>query len=99
MDLGYQPNPGLRWSGQQGLKRKTGRRVSARDVLTTLAGRKIELPATICNTQRLSITSSRLGVHFDEPTPAAASGLGKLIDDLAARRIKRNLGKELRPRY
>ncbi|HEX4794046.1 MAG TPA: PilZ domain-containing protein [Humisphaera sp.] len=67
--------------------------------LMTLAGRRIELSATLCNTQRLSISSSRLGVRFDEPKPAAAKGLRQLLDDLAARRIKQNLGMELRRRF
>jgi len=67
--------------------------------LTTLGRREIELPATICNTQRLSMSSSRLGVRFGTPTPASAAGLKQLLDDLGARRIKQDLGKELRRRF
>ena len=67
--------------------------------ITALGRRQFELPATICNTQRISTSSSRLGVRFSTPTPASAGGLKQLLDDLGARRIKQDLGKELRRRF
>jgi len=61
-------------------------------------GTELAVPVRVCNCQRLSISSQRVGVQFGELDASAAKAVERLVDDLRSVRIRRMLPLALRRR-